>query len=125
MTPVSRRHGLPAIPIAPLQNRSNVAVANVGGDSSGPVTLVLHFFDGDFGGVETGGTETATLAPGEWKQFSSILKTKGIRNGWVHVVRTSGSAPWITYGVINDGGNPGERTGDGAYVPMATSGGGT
>jgi streptogramin lyase/pimeloyl-ACP methyl ester carboxylesterase len=106
-------------------NRSNVAVANVGGDSSGPVTLVLHFFDGDFSGVETGGAETVTLAPGEWKQLSNILKTKGIRNGWVHVVRTSGSAPWIAYGVINDGGNPGERTGDGAYVPMVAGGGGT
>ncbi len=30
----------------------------------------------------------------------------------------SGTAPWIAYGVINDGANPGERTGDGAYVPM-------
>lgn len=100
-------------------NRSNVAVANAGGDSSGPVTVELHCFDGDRGGVEAGPSEKVTLAPGEWKQFSNILKTKGIRHGWVHVVRTSGSASWIAYGVINDGGNPGERTGDGAYVPMA------
>lgn len=99
-------------------NRSNVAVANAGADTSGPVTLELHFFDGDFGGVEAGGTETIILAPGEWKQLSNILKTKGIRNGWVYVNRLSGSAPWIAYGVINDGGNPGERTGDGAYIPM-------
>lgn len=102
------------------RNRTNVAVANVGKESSGPVTLALHFFDGDSGGVERPGVETVTLAPGEWRQFSSILQAKGIRNGWVHVVRTSGSASWIAYGVINDGANPGERTGDGAYVPMVT-----
>jgi hypothetical protein len=36
----------------------------------------------------------------------------------VRAKRLSGSAPWIAYGVVNDGGAPGERTGDGAYVPM-------
>ena len=30
----------------------------------------------------------------------------------------SGTAPWIAYAVVNDGASPGERTGDGAYVPM-------
>jgi hypothetical protein len=100
--------------------RSNVAIANAGGDSSGSVTLSLHFFDGDMGGIEVGGYDSVTLAPGEWKQLSNVLKTRGIRNGWVHVVRANGSAPWLAYGVLNDGGNPGERTGDGAYVPMVT-----
>jgi hypothetical protein len=47
-----------------------------------------------------------------------ILRAAGVSNGWVEITRISGSAPWIAYGVINDGGNPGERTGDGAYVPM-------
>ena len=35
------------------------------------------------------------------------------------VTRTAGTAAWIAYGVINDGGQPGQRTGDGAYVPMS------
>ena len=39
--------------------------------------------------------------------------------GSVRVRRTSGTAPWIAYGVVNDGAAPGERTGDGAYVAMA------
>jgi hypothetical protein len=38
-------------------------------------------------------------------------------NGRVRVKRMSGTTPWMAYGVVNDGGNPGERTGDGAYVP--------
>lgn len=34
------------------------------------------------------------------------------------VVSTLANGAWGAYGVINDGGNPGERTGAGAYVPM-------
>ena len=33
-------------------------------------------------------------------------------------VRTSGANPFIAYAVLNDGGEPGARTGDGAYVAM-------
>ena len=56
-------------------------------------------------------------------QSESVLQAdpftmRGVSNGWVKVTRTSGTAPWITYAVINDGGSAGERTGDGAYVPM-------
>jgi hypothetical protein len=46
------------------------------------------------------------------------LATVGVRSGWVKITRSSGTSPWVAYGVINDGGHPGERTGDGAYVPM-------
>ena len=59
-----------------------------------------------------------TLAPGGWFQFTNLLAAAGVQNGWVLVRRIAGTAPWIAYGVINDGGAPGERTGDGAYVPM-------
>ncbi len=42
-------------------------------------------------------------------------------NGWVRVRRLSGTAPWVAYAVVNDGAGPGERTGDGAYVPMVAT----
>ena len=29
----------------------------------------------------------------------------------------SGNNPFLAYGVINDGPSPGERSGDGAYIP--------
>ena len=29
----------------------------------------------------------------------------------------SGENPFLAYGVVNDGGAPGERSGDGAYLP--------
>lgn len=101
-------------------NRSNVAVLNAGPDAGGPVKLELQAFDGDAGGIPRGAPDQITLDPGGWAQASAFLGSKGVANGWVRVMRLSGTAPWIAYATVNDGGNPGERTGDGAYVPMAT-----
>jgi len=39
-----------------------------------------------------------------------------IGQGYVQVRKTSGNNPFIAYGVINDGGRPGERSGDGAFL---------
>ena len=59
-----------------------------------------------------------TLAPGEWVQLGNFLRDANVRNGWVRVTRTNGAAPWVAYGVVNDGATTPDRTGDGAYVPM-------
>jgi hypothetical protein len=113
-TAVSYVYGLRA----DADDRSNVAAANIATDpDAGPVTLLVEAFDGDAGGALKG-SATLTLAPGEWGQLGGFLADKGVSNGWVRVTRTSGTAPWIAYGVVNDGGQPGQRTGDGAYVPM-------
>jgi len=106
---------------ADADNRSNVAVLNAGPDGSGSVTLELQAFDGDAGGVAKGVPEVYTLAPGAWRQAGGFLGGRGVRNGWVRVTRLSGSAPWIAYGVVNDGGEAGQRTGDGAYVEMVAA----
>ena len=95
-----------------------MAVLNVASSGSNSVTLSLQAFDGDHGGVSAGAAETATLQPGQWMQFGNFLAAKSVTNGWVRVTRTAGTAPWIAYGVINDGGAPGQRTGDGAFVQM-------
>ena len=100
------------------RSRSNVAIANVGDAADGSVTLEIRCFDGEAGGVERGGVEVATLAPGQWKQLSGILRTKGIRSGWATVRRSAGKAIWLAYGIVNDGAAPGQGTGDGAVVPM-------
>ncbi|MEO8585266.1 MAG: sialidase family protein [Acidobacteriota bacterium] len=103
---------------ADANNRSNVAALNTAQEAaSGSITLSLEVFDGDHGGISAGAT-TLVLAPGQWAQASGILANAGVSNGWVRVTRTAGTAPWVAYGVVNDGGQPGQRTGDGAYVPM-------
>jgi hypothetical protein len=105
---------------ADATNRSNVAVANTSGtEHGGSITLQLQAYDGDAGGVAKGSPLSITLAPGQWSQASGFLGAQGVSNGWVKVTRTSGNSPWIAYGVVNDGGGPGQGTGDGSYVPMA------
>jgi len=101
-------------------NRSNVAVINTATSvGSGPITLSLQAHDGDAGGVARGDPDVVTLGPGQWKQLGNFLSGKGVANGWVRITRTAGNASWIAYGVVNDGGQPGQRTGDGAYLPMS------
>ncbi len=103
---------------ADATNRSNVAAVNTGhGAAAGPVTLLFEVFDGAGGGVRA--SQSLTLGAGQWGQISGVLAQAGVSSGWVRVSRTAGSAPWVAYGVINDGNQPGQRTGDGAYVPMA------
>ena len=103
---------------ADAENRTNVAVVNTGSDSAGPVVLQLQVHDGGAGGAPKGNPVTVSLAPGQWAQPANFFRISGAANGWVKVTRISGDAPWIAYGVVNDGSRPGERTGDGAYVPM-------
>jgi hypothetical protein len=103
--------------VADARNRSNVAVLNFGFDPrySGQASLRIQVHDGDAGGTPRGDAFQVTLDPGGWTQFDDILSRVGVTNGWVEI---TGSGSWIAYGVINDGRWPGDRTGDGAYVPM-------
>jgi hypothetical protein len=103
---------------ADAENRTNVAVVNAGSDGAGTVVLQLQAYDGDAGGAPRGDALPVSLAPGQWAQPADFFRSSGVANGWVRVTRLSGTAPWIAYGVVNDGSRSGERTGDGAYVPM-------
>ncbi len=55
-----------------------------------------------------------------WLQINSVLAlhAPGVSQGYAQVKRTSGNNPFIAYAVINDGGQPGERSGDGAFVAV-------
>ncbi|MFI5119683.1 MAG: hypothetical protein ACHQM4_04680 [Thermoanaerobaculia bacterium] len=101
--------------VADNTNRSNVGVFS----PEGPVTLLLELHDGLAGGAVRGSPLAVALAAHEWRQVNDILRGAGVTEGWVEVTRTSGTAGWFAYGVVNDGAYPGERTGDGAYVPMS------
>ena len=60
------------------------------------------------------------LAARRWHQFNGILSkyTQKTLQGSVRVRQISGNNPFLAYGVVNDGGAPGQRSGDGAYVPV-------
>ena len=59
------------------------------------------------------------VAAGGWHQINSILADYApeTRQGYVRITNISGNNPFLAYGVINDGGAPGQRSGDGAYLP--------
>jgi hypothetical protein len=108
--------------------RSNLALVHAPGAatgvSSGPVSLQVQIYDGD-SGAPVGAPLTATLQPGQFLQYNSILKLTptGVTNGYVHVTLTSGTDRFIAYGVVNDGSGSGPGTSDGSFLPAnATEG---
>ena len=95
------------------ENRSNLALVNTGEIDDSPSTFEIDIYDGS-GGSEPR-TIFRTVGARRWHQVNGILGR--IRQGYVQVRKTSGNNPFVTYGVINDGGSPGQRSGDGAFLP--------
>jgi hypothetical protein len=93
------------------EDRSNVALVNMGGPDEGDVTLRLRIYSASSRGpVQTLPDET--LPPGDWKQLDQLLAGKAITSGFVEVQRVSGSAPFYAYGIVND-----QVNSDGSFVP--------
>lgn len=101
-------------------NRSNLAFVNADPAGSAIRLRVELFRATDGAAVGTiEGTET-TLAPGAWGQIDRVLEryAPGTTSAYARVTLVSGASPFVAYAVVNDGGQPGQRSGDGAYVPM-------
>lgn len=103
-------------------NRSNLAFVNLGDLDAAPITLHLDVYDGTTGtlAASVDDPRLAGIPAGAFVQVNAFLSTfaPGVSNAYVKVTRTGGVNRFTSYGVVNDGGNPGERTGDGAYVAM-------
>ena len=95
------------------ENRSNLALVNTGEIDDSSSTFEITIYDGS--GERQPRTNRVTLGPRRWTQENGILGNIG--QGYVQVRKTSGDNPFVTYGVVNDGGRPGERSGDGAFLP--------
>ena len=98
-------------------NRSNLALVNTGEVDDGDSVFSLDIYDGETGRLVR--TISRTVPPRGWHQINGILRTHapGTTQGYVQVRKQSGSNPFLAYGVVNDGGAPGERSGDGAFLP--------
>jgi Beta-propeller repeat len=100
------------------ENRTNLALVNTGEEGNSPITLSIDLYDGNTGAKVT--TLTETLNARAWKQLGTILiNASGVSQGYARITRTSGSNPFIAYAVVNDGGQPNERSGDGAFIASA------
>lgn len=96
--------------------RSNLAVLNTGASGDEAATYKVEIFDGATGAKA--GETTVTLGAREFTQLNGVLKdvAPGVANAFARVSVAEGFNPFVTYGVVNDGAEPGKRSGDGAVV---------
>ena len=100
------------------ENRSNLALVNTGEVDGSPSVFHLEIYNGETGLL----AETVVTKPVPargWHQINGILSSYApdTRQGYIRILKVSGENPFLAYGVVNDGGAPGERSGDGAYLP--------
>ena len=76
----------------------------------------IDLYDGATGLLA--GSADVTVAAKGFFQIGTILAAYAstATGGYAFVTRTAGNNPWVAYAVINDGGQPGQRSGDGAFV---------
>ena len=100
------------------ENRSNLALINTGEVGDSESVFHIEIYDGETG-LLAQTVVTKPIPAGHWHQFDGILGNYApeTRQGYVRILKVSGENPFLAYGVVNDGGAPGERSGDGAYVP--------
>ena len=100
------------------ESRTNLALVNTGEVDESESVFNIDIYDGDTGLMVTTITGRTVPARG-WRQLNSILRNyaQGTTQGYVRIRKISGNNPFLAYGVINDGGSRGERSGDGAYIP--------
>ena len=99
-------------------NRSNLALVNTGEVDDGESVFSLDIYDGETGRLVRTVITKAISARG-WHQINGILSTyaPATAQGYVQVRKLSGTNPFLAYGVVNDGAAPGQRSGDGAFLP--------
>ena len=99
------------------ENRSNLALVNTGETDNSPNQFRIELFDGSTGAL-VATIQNFTVESKAWKQIGSVLaiNAPGTKQGYAKITRVSGNNPFIAYAVINDGAQPGERTGDGTFL---------
>ena len=100
------------------ENRSNLALINTGEVDDSASVFQLDIYDGATRMLANTVTGLRVEAGG-WYQINGILGNyaPGTTQGYVRIMKISGNNPFLAYGVVNDGGAPGQRSGDGAYLP--------
>jgi len=101
-------------------NRTNLGLINTGETGTETDVFTIDLFNGETGTLVST-LSGITRVSKQWDQIGVILANfaSGVQQGYARVTRTGGSNPFIAYAVINDGGQPGQRTGDGAFVPSS------
>lgn len=98
--------------------RTNIAIVNTGEIDGTSSTYLVEVFDGDTG-FKAGEGYVRSLPWERFVQVNRVLQliAPGVKNAYIRVTAIEGVNPFITYAVVNDGSEPGKRSGDGAYIP--------
>ena len=106
------------------ENRSNLALINTGEMDDQDIVFEIDIYDGETATLSktvTMAEEDNLVVPAKgFKQINQVLKhAPGTTQGYIKIRKAMGTSanPYLAYGVVNDGGSPGQRTGDGAYIP--------
>jgi hypothetical protein len=104
------------------ENRANLALINTGEVDDQDIVFEIDIYDGETATLSqtvTMAEEDKLVVPAKgFQQINQVLKlAPGTTQGYIRIRKVSGANPFLAYGVVNDGGAPGERTGDGAYIP--------
>ena len=106
------------------ENRSNLALINTGEVDDRDIVFEIDIYDGETAMLSKTVTmeeEDKLVVPAKgFRQIDQVLKhSPGTTQGYIEIRKVSGTSanPFLAYGVVNDGGAPGQRTGDGAYIP--------
>lgn len=97
------------------EDRTNLGLLTTSSVDSEANTYEIDLYDGATGLMAQ--TITQEVSANQWAQIEMILKQAEISQGYAHVRRSAGANDFITYAVINDGGQPNERSDDGAFIP--------
>jgi hypothetical protein len=99
------------------ENRSNLGLVNTGEISQDSSLFQIDVFDGKSGTLAAT-INNITVGSKKLLQISSILQAYApqLTQGYLHIKKVKGTNPFIAYSIINDGGQPGTRTGDGAFI---------
>ncbi|MBL8112327.1 MAG: hypothetical protein JNK60_05545, partial [Acidobacteria bacterium] len=99
--------------------RSNLALADARAETA-TREYVIDVYDGDHASEAPAFTLRRSLQGGDWIQIDAILRAgpEPLRTGWARVRVEGTASTFVTYGVVNDGPEPGKGTSDGSYLPM-------
>ncbi len=99
------------------ENRTSLGIVNTGELSDETSLFRIEIYDGATGLLDPS-VEEVTVEARQSIQIDSILGrlAPGIRQGYARISRVSGSNPFLAFAVVNDGAQPGQRTGDGAFI---------
>ena len=100
-----------------VENRSNLGLVNTGEISQDSSLFQIEVYEGETGTL-VATINNITVGSKKLLQISSILQAYAPRltQGYLHIKKLKGTNPFIAYSIINDGGQPGTRTGDGAFI---------